>query len=302
MAFKFSIVTPAYNSEKYIRETIESVITQKGNFSIEYIVLDNLSTDSTCSIVKEYQGLLTGEKSRISCCGVQLHLISAHDSGMYDAISAGFARAHGDVFAWINSDDIYLPGAFDIIQRTLEKYPEILWLKGITSYINRSSTIYAAGRCNLYRQDWIKAGLYGTVLYFIQQDGVFWRSDLWEKSGGVNNALSMAGDYFLWKSFAKLTPLYSLNAYVSCFRKSPDQKSTDIQAYWHEIEETSALDKQLSSKVRRYFALMESLPRFLRPLYYRLVFGQFPHYLVTIDKDVDPWLWKGNYYNLKDMI
>lgn len=299
---KFSIVTPAYNSERCIQETIESVIRQKGDFSIEYIILDNHSTDCTYAIVKEYQELLAAGKIAISCHDVQVHLISEQDSGMYDAIKKGFARAHGDVFAWINSDDVYLPGAFDIIQKTLEMYPEISWLKGITSYINENSTIYAAGHCNLYRQDWIKAGLYGTALYFIQQDSVFWRADLWKKSGGMDGSLSMAGDYFLWKSFAKSVPLYSLNAYVSCFRKMPNQKSADIRAYKQEIEEFSTLDKHLSNKARRYFSYIESLPRFLRPLCYFLAFGQHKHHLVILENDTDPRLLEGGYYALKDMI
>lgn len=299
---KFSIVTPAYNSERYIRETIESILKQKGEFSIEYIVIDNQSTDRTCNIVKEYQELLAQGKIAIHCYGVQLHLYSEQDSGMYDAIKKGFARATGDVFAYINSDDIYLSGAFDIVQRTLKKYPEISWLKGITSYINENSTIYAVGRCNLYQQDLIRAGLYGPVLHFIQQDSVFWSAELWQKSGGVDDKLSLAGDYFLWESFAKLAPLYSLNAYVSCFRKLANQKSTDIQAYFQEIERFSTLDERLSRKGKRYAMYIESFPRFLRPFYYRLIFGVHKHHLVKLENGVVPCLIEGEYFVLKDMI
>jgi len=302
MTFKFSIVTPAYNSEKYIRETIESVIKQKGDFCIEYFVLDNNSTDHTCHIVREYQKLLTAGKFKIFCSDVKLHLISQHDKGMYDAIKMGFERAHGELFAWINSDDIYLPGAFDIIQRTFERYPKIMWLKGITSYMNKNSTICSTGHCNLYRQDWIKAGLYGTVLYFIQQDSVFWRADLWHNSGGVDNELGYAGDFFLWKSFAEISPLYSLNAYVSCFRKTPNQKSTNIQEYFKEIFTKMTLDKKLSIKIKLYFNHLDSLPRILRPLFYRLLFGRHQHYLLTLSNFTDPCLSEGDYYDLKDKI
>lgn len=300
---KFSIVTPSFNSEKYIRETLESVIRQRGDFSIEYFVLDNLSSDRTCDIVREYQQLLATGKMTVYCQDIQLHLVIRQDSGMYDAIKKGFAQARGDVYAWINSDDIYLPGAFDIVHRTLSKYPEISWLKGITSYINENSTIYAAGRCYLYRQDWIKAGLYGTAFYFIQQDSVFWRAGLWQESGGLDESLSLAGDYFLWKSFAKSTPLYSLNAYVSCFRKTPDQKSADISAYWREIDGSSILVNGLSSKAKRYLLnRIETLPRFLRPFFYHLAFGRHEHYLVTLENVVTPRLWEGSYFAVKAQI
>lgn len=264
--------------------------------------MDGGSTDGTQEIVQRYQKLLLENTYPIQCEGVIVHWHSEKDGGMYDAIKKGFARATGDVYAWINSDDIYLSGTFDIVQRTLEKYPEILWLKGITSYINENSTIYAVGRCNLYRQDLIRAGLYGPVLHFIQQDSVFWRADMWHKSGGVDDKLSLAGDYFLWKSFAKLAPLYSLDAYVSCFRKTPTQKSADIQAYFREIEKSSLLDMRLSRKFRRYFMRIESLPRFLRPFCYRIAFGQHKHHLVVLEKGVVPCLLEDEYFALKDRV
>jgi len=301
MTLKFSIVTPAYNSERYIRDTIESVIKQKGDFRIEYIVLDNHSTDKTCSIVREYQELLAQGKVAVGCHEVQIYLISEHDSGMYDAIKNGFSHANGDVFAWINSDDIYLPGAFEVIRQSLEAYPEIKWIKGITSYINKNSTIYAVGDCGLYYQDWINEGLYGTTLNFIQQDSVFWRADLWRTSGGVNSKLTLAGDYFLWRSFAESTPLYSLNAYVSCFRKTDNQKSADMRSYWREIRSTSVLDDRRSSRIRRKLVLVDALPRFLRPLCYRFAFGKHKYHLITLEGGVTPRLRTGNYFQLKEM-
>jgi glycosyltransferase involved in cell wall biosynthesis len=298
---KFSIVTPAYNSGRYIRETIESVAKQRGNFSIEYFVLDNHSTDDTCNIVQQYQRSLASGKIAVFCNDIQLHLVSEQDSGMYDAIKAGFSRATGDIYAWINSDDIYLPGAFDIVQRTLEKYPQISWIKGITSYINENSTMFSSGQCFLYRQDFIKAGLYGPALHFIQQDSVFWRKELWLKSGGVNDQLSLAGDYFLWKSFSQFEPLYSLKAFVSCFRQLAGQKSSDIQAYYKEIDNICPLDKHVARKFKRYFLSIESLPRFLRPLMYRLAFGHYKHHLVTLDKGLFPALVEGEYFLLKEL-
>jgi len=187
VALKFSIITPSFNSQRFIKETIQSVVNQKGNFNIEYIIVDSCSTDNTRAIIEKYQRALESDTMPINCIGVTVELISESDFGMYDAIKKGFAHATGDLFAWINSDDIYLQGSFNIIQRTFEKYPQIMWLKGITSYINEESVMFASGKCNLYHQELIKRGLYGTVLYFIQQDSVFWRSDLWHRSGGLEH-------------------------------------------------------------------------------------------------------------------
>jgi len=298
---KFSIVTPAHNSGRYIRETIASVVRQKGNFSIEHFVIDKQSSDDTCSIVRQYQQSLSKGKTPIFCNDVRLHLISEPDSGMYDAIQKGFARASGDVYAWINSDDLYLPGAFDVIQRTLEQYPQISWIKGITSYINENSTMFLAGQCFLYRQDFIKAGFYGPVLYFIQQDSVFWRKELWVKSGGVNRQLLLTGDYFLWKSFSQFAPLYSLKACVSYFRRLAGQKSSDIQAYFKEIDTVCPLDQRLAKRFKRQFYSIESLPKLLRPMMYRMAFGRHTHHLVTLENGLFPCLVEGEYCLLKEL-
>ncbi|HEY4500327.1 MAG TPA: glycosyltransferase, partial [Candidatus Paceibacterota bacterium] len=98
---KFSIVTPVYNGQAHIRETIESVLSQEGDFEIEYFIMDGGSTDATVEIVLEY----ASRDKRVS-------VFSEKDSGMYDAVNKGFFKATGDVYAYINSDDVYEPGAF----------------------------------------------------------------------------------------------------------------------------------------------------------------------------------------------
>ena len=106
---KFSIVTPSFNQGQYIRETIESVLAQKGNFEVEYFVIDGGSTDETQSILREYEGRLTW--------WVQ------SDKGQSQALTEGFARAKGDMLAWINSDDYYAPGAFAEIAGQWREHP-----------------------------------------------------------------------------------------------------------------------------------------------------------------------------------
>jgi len=299
---KFSIVTPTFNSEAYICETIDSVIKQRGDFSIEYIIRDNLSTDRTCSIVSEYIDQLTNGTITIHCRDVQVHLFSEHDEGMYDAIKQGFKGATGEVYAYINSDDIYLPGAFDIIHKSLVKFSNIKWIKGVTSYINENSTVFAAGRCNLYRDDLIAAGVYGPVLEFIQQDSVFWRADLWNATGGVDARMALAGDYFLWRSFAKVSPLYSLNSYVSCFRRHVNQKCENIDDYFQEISKYDLLEAPVFERVRKYLALVKLLHRFLHPLCYRLVLGNRPLHLVLLKDGLTPHIVCGPYFKLKGML
>lgn len=295
---KFSIVTPSYNSQRFIRETIESVITQRGDFDIEYIVVDNCSTDGTRKIVDGYVEMFRSKNVATKCNSVDIRFVSEKDSGMYNAIKKGFIRASGDIYAWINSDDIFLPGAFDIIQKTFSRYQRILWLKGITSYINEKSDVYAVGNCHLYQQDWIANGLYGPVMHFIQQDSVFWRSELFELSGGVDSSYSAAGDFALWRKFAQHAPLWSLNFCVSCFRKVAGQKSEDAQGYWQEVRDYNSI-KQKNKLVKRYFALESLISGRLRPLCFRLLFGKQQYHLVSLEDNLEPCLRIGEYYNLK---
>ena len=88
-----SIITPSYNQGKYIRQTIESVLSQD-YVNIEYIIVDGCSTDNTLDIIREYKGKLT--------------YISEKDNGQSDAINKGFKMAKGDIVAWLNSDDVYV--------------------------------------------------------------------------------------------------------------------------------------------------------------------------------------------------
>ena len=278
----FSIVTPVYNNEKYIAETIESVLAQAGDFSVEYIIIDNNSTDMTGEIVKSYQKSLQSGLRPLNCNRLNIIYISEKDSGMYDAIQKGFSHASGDVFAWINSDDLYLNGCFKLIAKVFRKFPYLQWIKGITSYINKDSTLYSPGKCNLYSREWIRDGLYGPVLHFIQQDSVFWRKELWNSAGGVNIGYKLAGDYDLWRRFAEFTSLYSVSAYVSCFRKVANQKSEKLDEYWREIEEIEDIklsNRKLIKKIKKYEINKKKNPE------YRMFRSVFIHQfnLITVD-------------------
>lgn len=261
---KFSIVTPTYNSEKYLADTIESVLSQDGNFEIEYIIVDGGSTDKTIEIIKKY-----AEKYPI-------RWVSEKDSGMYDAINKGFEMATGDVFAWINSDDVYLTNTFQAIKVVLEKYLEINWLKGITLVSNEKLETTNRLPCYIYNQDWIKKGVYGRNAYFIHQDSVFWRKDLWKKAGNIPKEFKFAGDYYLWTQFAKYSPLWSLDQPVSRFRKTTGQLSEDMAKYREEQEKIIPKTKSfILFKIKLFFGLKSKSSTFFYPLFillYKLLF------------------------------
>jgi len=279
---KFSIITPIHNGEKYLSETIESIISQKGKFDIELIFVDNLSTDNTMKIIENYNIMVKNGTYPVQCNSIVFSVISEKDNGMYDALNKGFSLATGDIYAWANSDDIYFPGAFEVVSAVFSKYKKIKWLKGITSYIDDFSKLTRFGRCYLYYQNWIKKGVYGRKLYFIQQSSTFWRPELWKKVNGLNSNLKLAGDFELWIKFAQQTPLYCLNHNTDCFRFRSGQLSEDKITYFKECDSILPLSANIEKKIDTYKKYREEFPAFLRPILYLVLLGFQKFYLVDV--------------------
>jgi len=117
-----SIVTPSFNQAPFLRRTIESVLTQDYPH-IEYILVDGGSTDGSQAIIEEYAGRVA-------------HWESLPDQGQTDAINKGFARATGKYLAWLNSDDVYQPGAIAEAVDYLEAHPDVGMVYGDCTFIN----------------------------------------------------------------------------------------------------------------------------------------------------------------------
>jgi glycosyltransferase involved in cell wall biosynthesis len=288
---KFSIITPVFNGASTIAETIESVLSQEGDFEIEYIIQDGASTDKTVEIARSFEAKLNNGTYPLKCKSVRMQIYSEKDTGVGDAANKGFSHATGDIYAWIGSDDTYKPGAFGAIVNTFETFPEVMWLKGNVSVIDETNQV-TPRQCTIYEQVWIRMGVYGRNAYFIAAEGVFWKRELWEKAGNFNEQYKLAIDYDLWVRFAQFTPLWTINANVGQFRKRKGQLSENMIAYHAEQARISQEKGLLNAQIKLYFWIWNKIARTpLAPLYQRLypfLFRIKTRQYIEIDKDGIP--------------
>lgn len=235
MSITFSVVTLTFNSELYLDETIQSVIYQRGDFYIDYIVIDNCSLDSTLEILKEYQEYIDTGSCKCNCLGVKFRYLSESDAGMYDALTKGIIMSTGDYFSYINSDDFYLPNAFSTVADVFANN-DISWLTGVQDFYNSVGAIGTMGIPCVYKSSYIRSGVYGKYLPYLQQESTFWRMKLCnELDLNVLRKYRYAGDFYLWYRFAEKYKLYTVNALLSGFRQHLNNKSCDADAYKKEF-------------------------------------------------------------------
>ena len=178
-----SIVTPSFNQVRYLEATIKSVLSQ-GYPHLEYLIVDGGSNDGTVNIIKTYQSKLAW-------------WVSEKDKGQTDAINKGFARARGQVLAWLNSDDTYEPGAVSAAVRYLQEHPNVGMVYGDCNFINEDGRVIgkfgsAQTSYRLLRQGYAH----------IPQQTMFFRADLWEQVGPLDPSFYFAMDYDLWTRIA----------------------------------------------------------------------------------------------------
>jgi len=244
---KISIITPCFNSEKYLEETILSVLEQ--NYpNLEYIIIDGGSTDNSLQIIRKYQNNLS-------------YWISEKDNGIYDALQKGFSRTTGDIMAWINSDDLYHKNSFYIIAELFNKYHNINWLVGATTIFDEKSRCVCISKSH----NFTKYDFYMMDFKWIQQESCFWRRSLWEKSGSyINATLKYAGDLDLWIRFFNYEPLYVTDSLIGGFRKrSKNQLSLEfmndylIESY--SLLKNQVIDKKDKLLINKYNNLLKLL-------------------------------------------
>jgi glycosyltransferase involved in cell wall biosynthesis len=217
-----SIVTPVYNAAPFIRRTIESVLSQDYP-RIEYIVMDAGSTDGTIEILKSY--------------GARLNYVSEPDQGAADAINRGFLRSVGKIFAWLNADDVYLPGAVTTVARYLNGSPQSGVVYGGGIWVDENDAVL--GRYPT-QSPYSAAALEHEC--FICQPAAFMTRTAFESVGLLNPKLMCSFDYDLWIRVSRTYPFLALSETLATSRMHSQNKSLKQRAAV--FQETIALLQQ----------------------------------------------------------
>jgi glycosyltransferase involved in cell wall biosynthesis len=183
-----SIITPSYNQADFLEETVLSVLDQDYQ-NLEYIIVDGGSTDGSLEIIKKYSDQLAW-------------WVSEPDRGQTDAINKGFAKANGEILAWLNSDDTYLSGAVSEAVAYLQDHPEVGMVYGDANLIDEES--HVIGKFPARQTDYQRL-MRGYV--HIPQQSTFFRSKLWKIVGPLDPAFFFAMDYDLWVRLSQQAPL-----------------------------------------------------------------------------------------------
>ncbi|HVO66106.1 MAG TPA: glycosyltransferase family 2 protein [Syntrophales bacterium] len=258
---KISIVTPSYNQGQFIEETIRSVLLQ-GYPNLEYIIIDGGSSDNSVDIIKKYEPWLS-------------YWVSEPDKGQSHAINKGFKLATGEIYAWINSDDYYLHGAFAVVGEAFTGLQEKAILLGYGDVVDVEGAFLDTRKIQRIDREIL---LNWEENWFLQQ-ACFWPSTCWNAVEGVNEGLELLMDYDLWFRFLKICPFFYIDQPLGVLRYYENTKSfrergrsfAEKVAVWVLNGRIDAAVREVENCVREKHNLQQELARLERKLTLRIM-------------------------------
>lgn len=206
---KISIITPSFNQAKYLERTILSVLNQ--NYpDLEYIIIDGGSTDGSVEIIKKYSDRLA-------------YWVSEPDRGQSHALNKGFQKATGDIVGWLNSDDMYCPGALNLVGK---------WFASNYDYDAVYGGIYVVDDADKVIDAYWPAPCEPYYTYFValdvHQQALFWKRELFDRIGMIDNDLQFIMDHDFILRLLRFCKVGRTRKYLGMFRKHDMAKTSMI--------------------------------------------------------------------------
>jgi hypothetical protein len=241
---KISIVTPSYAQGHFLERTLYSVVAQ--NYpALEYVVQDGGSTDETVEILRRYERSLSG-------------WVSEPDHGQGDAINRGFAKTSGEIMAYLNSDDLLLPGSLAYVAKYFATHPEVDLVYGHRAMIDEHDRQIGSWVMPPHDDEEL------ALLDFVPQETMFWRRRAWEAAGGqIDPDLSFAVD---WDLLLRLREhgarMVRLPRFLGAFRVHEEQKT----AIWNDrcLIECDALRQRVHGRAVSHDEAVARVAPYLR--------------------------------------
>jgi glycosyltransferase involved in cell wall biosynthesis len=222
-----SIVTPSFNQSQFLEQTIRSVLEQDYP-RLEYLIVDGGSTDGSVDVIRRYADRLAW-------------WVSEKDSGQAEAINKGLRRAQGEIVAWLNSDDIYLPGAVSAAVKAFEENPQAGLIFGNVLAIDKTGRTLNL----LHYGDWNLADL--MAFRIIGQPSVFMRRAVFEQAGLLDTSYHYLLDHHLWLRMAQVAGMHYL-------------PKTLAAARYHIAAKNIAHPMEFAQEIQRIAGWMQSQP------------------------------------------
>lgn len=214
---RISVITPSYNQGEFLERTILSVLRQE-YANLEYIIIDGGSSDNSLEIIKKYASHLA-------------YWVSEPDRGQSHAINKGFARATGEIMCWLNSDDFYLPGTLRAVSKNLAAETGEMAIAG------HILKIYTDGRPAqklLGRYENLRRLLQFWRGYEMHQPSIFWRREVFEQVGFLDEEQQYIMDFDYWVRIARRFDFKNIDRILSCSTYHDRAKTGDNYRKYHE--------------------------------------------------------------------
>jgi glycosyltransferase involved in cell wall biosynthesis len=252
---KISLVTPSLNQGQFIEETIRSVLSQ--NYpNLEYLVMDGGSSDNTIDVLKHYSS--------------QLQWVSEKDKGQTDAINKGLRIASGEIVAYLNADDLLLPGTLLKIAQLFMEHPQTMWITGQCRIIDENNREIRK-LITAYKNLWLRLSHPSILLItdYISQPATFWRANLMGEMGYLDENLHYVMDYEYWlRLYVKYPPMF-IPEYLAAFKVHLQSKTTSTGHKHIFVEEERTIIQRYTNS--RAIMFLHDLHRLLMTSTYAII-------------------------------